>query len=74
MATQIDQRSFDLEEQIVRIRKIVDESDKLRAEAAKMQRETRFLPWQFMVAGLTTGGGLVLASIALATFFIGGKG
>lgn len=72
MATRTEQQMFDLEEQIVRIRKIVDESDKLRSAAAKMQRETKFLPWQFAVGGVTAGGALVVACIGLGKFLISG--
>ena len=69
MATQIDPKDLDLQEQLARIRKMIDESDKARAESNKAQIETKFEPLKFYVSAALGAAGLMGAGAALAKIF-----
>jgi hypothetical protein len=69
MATQIDQNQLCIEEQIARIRQMIDESDKARVEAAKERIEAELLPRGIIYEAMIAGAGLLAAGAALASIF-----
>ncbi len=62
MATRLDPHQLDIEAQIVSIQKQLAEIDKLRVD-------TKFVPWHFLVGGLTSGAALVGATAAIVKIF-----
>lgn len=68
MATQIDQRDLDLQDQLARIRKTQAEIDKMFDERAKLQVEIKILPISvilqaFIAAAALMGAGAVIVKI-----------
>lgn len=68
MATQLDNRDLDLQEQIARIKQMIDDSDRARAESDKVRAETQALPKTLAYQAMLAGAGLLGAGVALATF------
>lgn len=62
MATRLDPHELNIREQLVRIDRQLAETDKLRVD-------TRFVPWHFLVGGITAGGALVAATAAVVKVF-----
>ena len=62
MATLLDPHELNIREQLVRIDKQLAETDKLRVD-------TRFVPWHFLVGGITAGAALVAGTAALVKIF-----
>ena len=76
MATQ-PRDNFDFEEQRARIVRMIEESEKftaeqkkLRAEEAKLAKDTSFAPWVVAFQGLLAGAALMGAGIAFAKLFL----
>ncbi|MDR2836957.1 MAG: hypothetical protein LBV49_00020 [Azonexus sp.] len=72
MATQIDPRELDLQEQMSRIRQLIDASDRDRAQAARQRQEYRFAPVVLAISGATAGAALFAAGAAFAKLFFPG--
>ena len=77
MATQINPDEPNVEEQLVRIRKMIAESDriaderqKMNAEITKLSVETRLAPWQLALGGVTSGAALFAAAAAFTKLFL----
>jgi hypothetical protein len=62
MATRLVPHALDIEAEIVSIRKQLAEIDKLRVD-------TRFVPWHFLVGGITAGATLVGGTAAVVKIF-----
>jgi hypothetical protein len=69
MATQIDPKEFDLQEQLARIRKIQEESDKFSAETRKLLIETKTISFATIFQGLISVAALLGAGAAIAKLF-----
>jgi hypothetical protein len=69
MATQIDPRGLDIEEQIVRIRKAQQEIDQISAETRKLLAESRVLSYATIFQGLIAIAALLGAGAAIAKLF-----
>jgi hypothetical protein len=70
--------NYDFEEQRVRILRAIEESEKftaeqkkLRAEEAKLVKDTSFAPWTLLAQGLIAGAALLGAGLALAKYLAG---
>ncbi|MBY0303538.1 MAG: hypothetical protein K2W86_00110 [Sphingomonas sp.] len=69
MATQIDPKEFDLQEQLARIRKIQEESDKFSAETRKLLAESRTISLATVFQGAIAIAALLGAGAAIAKLF-----
>lgn len=69
MATTPQTDSFDLEEQLARIRRAREESEKFSAETRKFVGETKFMPLSTVFQGLIAIAALLGAGGALAKLF-----
>ena len=76
MATQIEPKELDLQEQLVRIRRNAEESEKFSAETRKIvaemikaQADVKYQPWFILVQGVLAVAALVGAGIAIAKLF-----
>jgi len=69
MATQLDPKELDLQEQLVRIRRAVYESDKFSAETRKLLAESRSLSLATIFQGGIAIAALLGAGAALAKVF-----
>lgn len=69
MATQLDQRELDLQEQIARIGQMIDDSDRARADAAKARAEVQAMSKNLIFQAMIATAGLLGAGAALATMF-----
>jgi len=69
MATQLDPKELDLQEQLVRIRRAVYESDKFSAETRKLLAESRSLSLATIFQGGIAIAALLVAGAALAKVF-----
>lgn len=67
MATQISHVELNIAEQFRRIEQLVADVDARNAERLKADREWKFLPWQLLACGLTTGAAAMAAAIALVS-------
>ena len=77
MATQ-PRENYDFEEQLVRILRNAEESEKFSAETRKIvadmtkaQADVKFQPWVVAFHGLLAGAALLGAGIAFAKLFLG---
>lgn len=76
MATQINNKELDLQEQLSRIRRMMEEGDRDRAETRKLIREseklntdTRYAPATLLFQGLIATAALLGAGAALTKLF-----
>ena len=69
MATQHDQGRLDLEEQIVRISKLVEDVVKSQAETRKIKAETEFVPRAMIFQAMLATAALIGAGAAIAKLF-----
>ncbi len=69
MATQIDPKEFDLQEQLARIRKIQEESDKFSAETRKLLAESKTISLATVFQGGIAIAALLGAGAAIAKLF-----
>ena len=69
MATQIDPREFDLQEQLARIRKIQEESDKFSAKTRKLLAESKTISLATVFQGGIAIAALLGAGAAIAKSF-----
>ena len=76
MASQLDSKALDLEEQLVRIRRHAEESEKFSAETRrivadmlKTQAETKILTWTTVFQAMLATAALLGAGAAIAKFF-----
>ena len=76
MATQVDPKELDLQEQMARIRQMIDESDRRRAESEqriaereKIMAETKLLPASTIFQAMIATGALLGAGAAIAKVF-----
>ncbi len=69
MATQLDQREIDLQEQIARIKQMIDDSDRARAESYKACAETQAIPCNGLFQAMIATAGLLGAGATAATLF-----
>ena len=77
MATQLEPKELDLQEQIARIRKTQEEVDKFAAETRKVvadmiktQADTKFQPWILILQGALAAAALMGAGVAFAKLFL----
>ncbi len=77
MATQLDPKMLDLEEQLVRIRRNAEKSEKFSAETRKLvaemtkaQSDLRYQPWFILFQGALATAALMGAGIAFAKLFL----
>jgi hypothetical protein len=77
MATQLDPRELEVQEQFVRLRLMVEESEKFSAETRrivadmiKTQADTKFQPWVILFQGSLAAAALLGAGIAIAKLFL----
>jgi hypothetical protein len=77
MATQINPEELNLEGQLVRIRKMIAESDRIaderqkkNAEITKLSVDARLAPWQLALGGVTSGAALFAAAAAFTKLFL----
>jgi hypothetical protein len=63
----VPHHELDIREQIVRIDRMIEETQKFREETRKISRERTLAlaPWQVVVTAMGTGGALVAATVAL---------
>ena len=69
MASQIDPRGLDIEEQIVRIRKAQQEIDQISAETRKLLAESRVVSYGTIFQGFIAVAALIGAGAAIAKLF-----
>lgn len=76
MATQIDPRELDLQEQLTNIRRAQAESDKFVAdthkaieERLKIERETKFMPATFAFQAMLAAAALIGAGATITKLF-----
>ena len=76
MATQIDPKELDLQEQLARIRQMMDDSDRARAEQAKvieernkLLAEVKFFPASLIFQAMLATAALLGAGAAIAKVF-----
>ena len=69
MATQPDLGRLDIEEQIVRISKLVEDVVKSQAETRKIMTETQYLPRTMIFQAMLATAALIGAGAALAKLF-----
>lgn len=77
MAAKVSQRQLDREEQLARIRRLIEESDQRRAETERvfderrrLQQEHQLAPWQLAFGGVTAGAALFAAAAAFTKYFL----
>lgn len=77
MATQVDPKELDLQEQLAKIRQMMDAADKdradirrIQAEIDQRQTETRLEPWKVALGGVTSGAALFAAAAAFTKLFL----
>lgn len=59
-----DTTTMDQQEQIVRINRMIEETQKFSAETRKVTRDTTLAPWQLVVTAMAAGGALFGAGAA----------
>ncbi len=64
MATPLHHFQLDVEQQIIRIRKMIAESDKIQDERRKLSVETRIAPWPLTRGGMTAAATLFAGAAA----------
>jgi len=69
VATQPDLGRLDIEEQIVRISKLVEDVVKSQAETRKIMTETQYLPRTMIFQAMLATAALIGAGAALAKLF-----
>ena len=69
METQVNPNRLNLEEQIARIARMIDDGDKERVEAAKARIEADLFPRRMFYQAMVAGAGLLAAGAALASAF-----
>lgn len=69
MATQIDPRDLDLQEQLVRIQERIEQSEKFRAERDKAMRETDLMGRNSAFQAMLATAALLGAGAAIAKVF-----
>ena len=69
MATQIDPRGLDIEEQIVRIRKAQQEIDQISAETRKLLSEAKVISFASVFQGLIAIAALLGAGAAITKLY-----
>ena len=69
MASQIDPRGLDIEEQIVRIRKAQQEIDQISAQTRKLLAESRVVSYATIFQGFIAIAALIGAGAAIAKLF-----
>lgn len=76
MATQIEPKELDLQEQIARIRRAQNESDKFVAdthkaieERLKIERETKFMPASLIFQAMLAAAALIGAGATITKLF-----
>ena len=86
MATQMEPKELDLQEQMIRLRRAIAESDKFAAETRKaiderlkieretrkIERETKALPYSLILQAMIATGALLGAGAALAKLLLPG--
>jgi hypothetical protein len=84
MATQLDPRELDVQEQFARLRLMIEESEKFSAETRrivadmlkanaevnKIDADLRYQPWFILFQGLLATSALVGAGIAIGKLFL----
>ena len=77
MATQIEPKDLDLQEQMANIRRQMGAADKDRADIRRIQSEidqrqveTRLEPWKLLAGGITSGAALFAAAAAFTKLFL----
>lgn len=69
MATQADPKELNVQEQLVRIREMVAESDRRQAEAEQRREETRLANRNSIFQAMIATGALLGAGAAIAKVF-----
>ena len=69
MATHLDHTRLDLDEQIARISKLVEDVVKSQAETRKLTAETQFMPRAMIFQAMLATAALIGAGAALAKLF-----
>ena len=69
MATRVDQKEFDLQEQLARIRKFQEQSDKFSAETRKLIAEAKTISIVAVFQGAIAIAALLGAGAAIAKLF-----
>ncbi len=69
MATRVDQKEFDLQEQLARIREFQEESDKFSAETRKLLAEAKTISIAAVFQGAIAIAALLGAGAAIAKLF-----
>ena len=69
MASQLDPHRLDLEEQLVRIRARIEESEKFSAETRKIVAETQNMPKALIFQAMLAAAGMLGAGAAIAKLF-----
>ena len=69
MATHLDHTRLDLDEQIARISKLVEDVVKSQAEVRKLTAETQFMPRAMIFQAMLATAALLGAGAALAKLF-----
>ena len=69
MATHLDHNRLDLDEQIARISKLVEDVVKSQAEVRKLTAETQFMPRAMIFQAMLATAALIGAGAALAKLF-----
>ena len=77
MATQIDPKDFQLQEQFARLRLQIEESEKFSAETRKLvaemtktQSDLKYQPWFILFQGVLAAAALMGAGVAFAKLFL----
>ncbi len=69
MASQLDPYRLDLEEQLIRIQRAREESEKFSAETRKIVAETQNMPKALIFQAMLATAGLLGAGAAIAKLF-----
>ncbi|MDR2857328.1 MAG: hypothetical protein LBV50_05720 [Novosphingobium sp.] len=72
MATQLDPGELDLQEQLAKIRQMMDASDRDRAETRKLSAETRVISASIVLQAMLATAALLGAGAAIAKLFFPG--
>jgi hypothetical protein len=77
MATQLDPKDFQVQEQFVRLRLQIEESEKFSAETRKLvaemtktQSDLKYQPWFILFQGVLATAALMGAGVAFAKLFL----
>jgi len=77
MATQVPEKELDVQEQVARIRQMIEASDRnredierIRAETRQQEAQTRYEPLKLLIGAMTAGAALVGATIAVTKLFL----